>query len=143
MIISKILPARMLEIKFSKAIKKGFVDNVELWPFDSLPGINFAENEAWVAKVLSKNGQSYYFTGLRIVWKTGQYTRYLEFEKVSSVHWISDSTQEKLRLKNSQYDYLVLEMVDGEKICLNGLDQAVFPLLNFFNWLLIQKRSDI
>lgn len=42
MIISKILTARMLEIKFSKAMKKGFVDNVELWPFDSLPGINFA-----------------------------------------------------------------------------------------------------
>jgi hypothetical protein len=142
MITSKILPARMLEIKFGRASKKGFVHNVELQPFDSLPNIDLAENEIWVAKLLSKNGQSYFFTGQRIVWEIGQYTRHVEFEKVSRVHWISDSSLERVRLKRSHYDYLVLEMVDGEKARLNELDQAVFPLLNFFNWLLVQNRSD-
>ena len=41
----------MLEIKFAKAINKGFVHNVELSPVDSLPDIDLGENEIWVAKL--------------------------------------------------------------------------------------------
>ena len=145
MIISKISPARMLEIKFTKAIKKGHVSNVELCPQPPQTDIELENDEKWVAKIVSKIGQPYFFTSSRMIWKPEQNWHYLVYEDLRRVHWINDLDDmgEKLKLKQSLYDRVILEKHNGERIVLDQLGPSAFVLMNVFHWLLVQERRDL
>lgn len=134
--------ARKLEIQFTKSIRKGYVNNVELNPDCSNLAAVLDEDEICVAKLRTKKGGYYYFTNSRIFF-SGIYTyQFIQYDEIHNYFWITDSPDinEKSRLKRTHYDKLILERANGEKVVLEGLDQAAFCLIKFFNWILPNQK---
>jgi hypothetical protein len=58
------------------------------------------------------------------------------YADVSGAVWIAKEMDEKIRLKRSpDFDRLIVERFDGTSLVIDGLGQAVFPLLRAFGWI--------
>ncbi len=64
------------------------------------------------------------------------------FVDVERVHWMARENRFELS-KSDNFDRLEIDLVSGEKrqVTLDELDQAVFPLLEFFKWLSSQRMK--
>ena len=61
----------------------------------------------------------------------------LSYHDITRYHWMSDSPELRgdNHLKRHHYDRLIFEMAGGEKVTIEGLEQAVFSLMKFLRWL--------
>ena len=56
----------------------------------------------------------------------------LRYEELEHCIWIDRDHEQKAKLKHSHFQRIILERRDGSELVLDGLGQAVFPLLKFF-----------
>jgi hypothetical protein len=60
----------------------------------------------------------------------------LAYSDISKAICMAKETSEKLRLKTTpEFDRLIVERFDGTSLVIEGLGQAVFPLLRAFGWI--------
>jgi hypothetical protein len=68
------------------------------------------------------------------------------FADVSGANWMSKNLEEKVRMKATpDFDRLLIEQFNGRTVVIDGLGQAVFPLLRAFELIGQQNaknRSD-
>ncbi len=81
----------------------------------------------------------------RLIWATDRrvlmddgsaVTELFAFSSVDRVHWMAREKPWELS-KSDNFDRLEIDLMSDEtrEMTLDQLDQAVFPLLNFFRWL--------
>ena len=127
--------ADMVEIQLRKWIERGHVHNVTLRPTYSHPSV--PAGEAVVAEVVDRGGQGVFFTGSGFTLPGRGFIRY---DDVQSVTWISTRPDRAAR-KREDYDHIELSFRDGSSATLADVEQAAFPLLRFFQWMLERRRN--
>ncbi len=124
--------AEKLEIQFKKWLKKGCLHNVVLHPTYVRSGL--PSQDIFLADVIDKAGRSIPFTDSGFLPPEHGFVRYAE---IGRVHWISKKGLVGFdpEDKRQVFDRLEIELSDTSTLILRDLDQAVFPLLKFFEWL--------
>ncbi len=134
MVPSDMSAAEMVETQLRKWMTHGHVENVRLRP--SASHFSLPAGEVPVAEVINRSGQSVFF-GERGFALPGR--GFILYEDVESATWISRSADRFAR-KNEDFDHIEFALRDGSCATLTDVDQAVFPLLTFFEWL-VEKRK--
>jgi len=141
------LAEEMLRIQFRKSLRRGFTRNADMDPVaaEGITGILEPE-ETLVVRVVSTNGQHYWFSDRRLLWEYdgGSHER-LRYGSVIKAHWmfkdfwtvrrkLLQSNDEAAQFKASHFDRLEIELQD-RVVVLDGLNQAYWPILHFFWWV--------
>jgi hypothetical protein len=143
-------PRRKLEIQFTKALRRGFVNNAQLYPQAPEVVVQYVEDaEPVIVRINVTTGRYYWFTDRRMLLQIGSSVCQLFlYDGVKRVHWIRkepfrlprsldppESVEQILKMKTGHYDRLIVEMEQSE-IALEGLAQAYIPTLSFLQWLI-------
>ena len=124
----------MVEIQLRKWIGRGHVHNVTLKPAYSHPSV--PAGETVVAEVIDRAGQGVFFTGSGFTLPGRGFVRY---DDVQSATWLSVGPN-KLARKREDFDHIELSFRDGSSATLADMDQSVFPLLRFFEWVVERRK---
>jgi len=119
-----------LEIQVRKSLNHQHALNIVLHPTYSRSGL--PPKSEFIADVIDKAGSSIPFTESGFLAPGNRFVLYAD---VKRVHWISKEVEEKAKNKRDHFDRLEFDLSDGTTLFLKDLDQAVFPLLKFFEWL--------
>lgn len=93
-------------------------------------------NETAIAEILLASGGSpIIVTDLRLM-RDGE--TLLRYDELQHCIWIDRDREMQVKRKVSHYERLILERSDGTELVLDGLGQAVFPLLKFF-WFMLRR----
>jgi hypothetical protein len=65
---------------------------------------------------------------------------FIRYDDVQSATWIS-TRPDRFARKQEDYDHIELSFRDGLSATLADLEQAAFPLLRFFEWMLERRRN--
>jgi hypothetical protein len=126
----------MVEIQLRKWIGKRRVHNVKLRPAYSHPSL--PAGETVIAVVVDRDGQGLFFTGSGF---TSPGHGFIRYDDIMVAEWISSEPLDvKATRKREDFDHIEFSLRDGSSVTLADLDQAVFPLLRFFEWM-IQRRK--
>lgn len=126
----------MLEIQLRKWIGKKRVHNVKLNPPYSPPSV--PAGEAVVAEIIDRSAQSLFFTGAGF---TLPGRGFISYDDIVAAEWISsEPLGVRAERKREDYDHIEIMLRDGASVTLADVEQAVFPLLHFFEWV-IQRRQ--
>ena len=111
--------------------KNGHLPNVLLCRDRGEPTAGFEEGESPVALVRTGDGRELTLIGERLIERGHTLIR---FGEVVRCRWITDQNDalDKARLKQTHFDRLILELESGQKVVLEELGPAVFPLIRFF-----------
>ena len=126
-----------LRWKFGHSVAKGYTPNVTL----IVPGHDGSDllepcesAIAWIA--LDEGSAPLLLTDARIVRNAETVVR---FDDVTTCIWIHRDINVAAKLKKEKFHRIILELHDGGEVTIEGLGQAVFPLLNFF-WNKLGRR---
>jgi hypothetical protein len=126
----RVSAGEMLEIQLQKWMTRGHLHNVILKPKRSHPSL--PKDEILVAEVIDKGGQSYFFTNNGF---TLPGRGFVPYQEIKAVKWISFKP-DRIRRKADDFDHIEFLSSDGLQFALTDVEQAVFPLLKFFDWML-------
>jgi len=126
--------ADMVEIQLRKWIGRGHLHNVTLRPTYSHPSVPIGE--AVVAEVVNRAGQGVFFTGCDFTLPGRSFIHYDDVQVVTLI----SSRPDKLARKRENFDCIELSLRDGSSATLPDLDQAVFPLRRFFEWMVERRK---
>lgn len=129
--------ADMLEIQLRKWIGKRQVPNVKLSPSYSHPSVPVGEDV--VAEVIDRGGIGLFFTG-------GGFTcpgrGFIKYDDIQAAEWISSEPfGSRAKRKREDYDHIELSLRDGSSVALADVQEAVFPLLRFFEWMIERGQN--
>ncbi len=128
--------ADMLEFLLRKWIRKRHVHNVRLKPDYS--HLSVPVGETVIAEVVDRSSQGWFFTESGFTVPSGGFIRY---DDIIASQWISlDPSKVNAEGKRENYDHIEFSLRDGSLIALTDVEQAVFPLLRFFDWVLAKKK---
>ena len=132
----KISIGEMVEIQLRKWMTRGHLHNVILKPKRSHPSV--PQDETIIAEVIDQSGKSLFFTvnGFTLPGKG-----FICYREIKAVKWISFKP-DRFRRKAEDFDHIEFLLLDGSQVALTDVEQAVFPLLKFFEWLL-QKGTHV
>jgi hypothetical protein len=135
-------PETRLRNVFAKALHNGHVRNAELNPHvpEQIASL-LSLGEKCIVVVRDKKQRLLWVTDSRLVREDGPVVSVLfEFSAVERVHWMARENRFQLS-KSDNFDRLEIDLTPGatREVTLDGLDQAVFPLLSFLQWL-VRKR---
>ena len=118
------------------------VTNVDRTQIELPLDIPNVQGEVPLARVRTTDGRAVIFTTVREICENDQYVDYSDMVKC---HWMSDSKPRDIkaarRMKEEHFDRLILQRGDGSTLVVEHLDQAVFPLLRFFEWQLLKAEA--
>jgi hypothetical protein len=127
-----------LRWKFSHWVAKGYTPNVTLIAPSHGAGVALEVGESAIARIARDSGsEPLLLTDLRLF--RGDKTL-VRFDDVAACIWIDRDDETAARLKTEKFHRIILELRDGSEIVIEGLGQAVFPLLNFF-WNKLDRYS--
>jgi hypothetical protein len=119
-----------------------YVTNVDRTQIELPLDIPKVHGEVPLARVRTTDGRAIILTTVRVICENDQYVDYTHMVKC---HWMSDSKpqciKEARRMKEEHFDRLILQRGDGSNLVVDHLDQAVFPLLRFFEWQLLKAEA--
>jgi hypothetical protein len=131
-------PEARLRNVFAKALYKGHVRNAELAPHAPQHITSLlSSGERCVVVLRDKKQRILWLTDRRLLREEGAAVSVLfVFGDVERVHWMARENRFEVSKKDN-FDRLEIDLASGEtrEVTLDGLDQAVFPLLNFLQWL--------
>ncbi len=129
--------ADYLRWKLGKCSNK-HAPNIRMLAENSPISIPLDSNETAVAEIsLASGGSPIIATDLRLM-RDG--TTLLRYDELEHCIWIDRDREMQVKLKVSHYHKIILERKDGSELVLDGLGQAVFPLLTFFR-LVLRRRE--
>jgi len=130
--------ADMIEIQLRKWIAKRHLQHVKLSPTYSHPALPVGE--AAIAEVIDRSGQGLFFTGNGF---TLPGRGFIYYDDIVEAEWISSEPfAARAARKRDHYDHIVFSLRNGSSATLKDVEQAVFPLLHFFKWM-INKRDKL
>jgi len=131
---------------FAKALHKGHVRNAELDPHaPEQIALLLPLGEKCIVVVRDKRQRVIWVTDRRLLREDGpSVSELFAFSAVEQVHWMARENRFQLS-KSDNFDRLEIDLTRGEtrEITLDGLDQAVFPLLSFLQWLIRKRVGDV
>jgi hypothetical protein len=127
--------ADMVEIHLRKWTGRGHLHNVTLRPTYSHPSVPLGE--IVVAEVIDRAGQGVFFTGSGFTQPGRGFIRYDDIQSATSI----SARPDRFARKQEDYDHIELSFRDGSSATLVDVDQAAFPLLRFFQWMLERRRN--
>jgi hypothetical protein len=112
-------------------VRKGYAPNVSLAEDGAAIPASPDAGEQLIAVVRADGGRVFALTDSRVVENGETLFRYAE---VIRCHWITDDPDpmEAARLKRTHFHRIIVELAGGRRAVLEGIGQAVFPLLRFF-----------
>ena len=129
--------ADMMEIQLRKWMARGRVHNVTLKPAYSHPSV--PPGETIVAEVIARGGHGVFFTSNGF---TLPVRGFIPYGEIVSAAWIS-TRPDRFARKREDFDHIEFSLRDGSSVTLTDVEQAVFPLLRFFQWMIgNRKQSD-
>jgi hypothetical protein len=137
-------PETRLRNVFAKALHKGHVRNAELSPQAPEQIASLLSLGEKCVVVRDKKRRLLWVTDRRLLREDGPAVSELfAFSAVERVHWMSRENRFQLS-KSDNFDRLEIDLTPGEtrEVTLDGLDQAVFPLLNFLQWFARKRITD-
>jgi hypothetical protein len=126
--------ADMLEIQLRKWMSKHHVSNIKLSPSYSHPSV--PAGEAVIAEVIDRSAQALLFTSSGFTLPS---RGFIYYDDIVTAKWIS-SQPDRLARKREDYDHIEFTLRDGSSVTLTDVEQAVFPLLHFFQWMTERRR---
>ena len=136
-----------LRIKFREGVRQGFAKNIEMDPVVPDAMIPVVESEeTLIVRVDSTKGPRYWFSDRRLLWQHDHgIDELLRYDSVTGAHWMfRDFWTDRVKLlgteeaasqfKADHFDRLEIESGD-RLVILEGLDQAYWPVLHFFEWI--------
>ena len=131
--------ADMVEIQLRKWIGKRHVHNVNLSPTPSHPSV--PPGETVIAEVVDRSGQGLFFTGSGF---TLPGHGFIHYDDITAAEWISSEPfGVRAKRKREDFDHIEFALSDGSSVTLTDVQQAVFPLLRFFEWMIQRwKHAD-
>ena len=127
----------MVEIQLRKWIGKRDVHNIKLSPAYSHPSV--PAGETVIAEIIDRSGQGLFFTGSGF---TLPGHGFIQYDNIAAAEWISSEPFAiKAKRKRDAFDHIELTLGDGSLVMLTDIEQAVFPLLNFFQWMLRRRKQ--
>ena len=128
-----------LRWKFGYWVAKGYVPNVNLVSPGEDVGVELEPGESAIARIaLDAELATLLLTDARFVQRAKTLVRFVD---VAACIWIDRDATVAAKLKREKFHRIILELRDGREIVIDGLGQAVFPLLNFF-WNKLGRYSD-
>ena len=128
--------ANYLTWRFRQYHKKGSLPGVTLAAPNSVLGLE--PGEVAVATISLKNWNGTEPTDATLVVTDQRVlrdgTELIRWANVVRYHWIDRDISRMGELKSTRFQRIVLEAVEGTVTVLDGLGQAVFPLLSFLKW---------
>ena len=89
-----------------------------------------------IAEVIDRSGQGVFFTGSGF---TLPGRGFISYDEVVSATWISTRPDRPTR-KREDFDHIEFSLRDGSSVTLTDVDQAAFPLLRFFEWMIERRK---
>jgi hypothetical protein len=127
--------ADMLEIQLRKWIGKQHIPNIRLSPSYSHPSV--PAGEPVIAEVIDRSSQRLFFTGSGF---TLPGHGFICYDDIVTAKWIS-SRPDRFARKREDYDHIEFALRDGSSVTLTDVEQAVFPLLHFFEWMIERRKN--
>jgi len=131
---------------FAKTLHKGHVRNAELSPHTPEHIVSHLSlGEKCIVVIRDKKQRLLWVTDCRLLMEEGTAVSVLfELSAVERVHWMARENRSQIS-KADNFDRLEIDLALGEtrEVTLDGLDQAVFPLLNFLRWLTEKRIPDV
>jgi len=124
----------MVEIQLQKWMTRDHLHNVILKSKCSHPSL--PKDESSVAEVVDRNGHSYFFTNNGFILPGRGFVSYRD---IKAIEWISFKP-DRFKRKAEDFDHIEFLFFDGSQAALTDVEQAVFPLLKFFEWMLEQRK---
>jgi hypothetical protein len=119
-----------LRWKFGRWVAKGYTPNVILCAPGDGTSVGMEPGESTIARIkLTSEAESLLLTDLRLIQGGRTLVR---FDEVAACIWIDRDRKTAAMQKAEKFHRVILELRDGSEITIEGLGQAVFPLLNFF-----------
>ncbi len=128
--------ADMVEIQLRKWIGKRRVHNVTLSPAYSHPSVPAGERV--IAEVIDRSGQGLFFTGSGFTLPGHSFIRY---DDITAAEWISsEPIAVRAKRKREDFDHIEFSLRDGSSVTLADVEQAAFPLLHSFEWMIERRK---
>jgi hypothetical protein len=118
-----------LRWKFGRHIAQGFTPNVSLFGPSAEPSLALSPRESAVARIALADSSALILTDVRLI-RDGD--TLLWFDDVRVCFWIDRDSEAATKLKRQKFHWIIFELRDGREITVEGLGQAVFPMLSFF-----------
>jgi hypothetical protein len=116
-----------------------YAPNIRMLADGSSIPVRLEFDESAVAEIsLASGGSPIVVTDIRLV-RDGQ--TILRYDELKHCIWIDRDRETKVKRKTSHFHRMILELNDGSEFVLEGLGQAVFPLLKFFWFKLGRDES--
>lgn len=107
-----------------------YAPNITMFAEGSSDRIRLESDEAAIAEISLASGESpIVVTDARLV-RDGE--TLLRYDDLEHCIWIDRDRELKVKRKATHFHRIILERNDGSDLVLEGLGQAVFPLLKFF-----------
>ncbi len=130
-----------LRWQFGKSFRKGYTPNVAILEPHTKVGIPQEPGETAILLIrLRPEDPPLLLTDIRLISGTSTLFRYTELQKF---HWIDRDINVAAKLKTSHFQRVIVELVDGREVALDHMGQAVFPLMNFFRKILLDRSNAI
>jgi hypothetical protein len=113
--------------------------NVTSLPAEEWDDVELASDEHRIARIASTMGEPPLLVTDQRLLQAG--STLLWYRDVRWCDWIDPDRRRAAELKATRYQRLIFTMSDGRKLTVDGLGQAVFPLLKFFWFKLGSERS--
>jgi hypothetical protein len=129
--------AQMLEGQLQKWVSRGQVANVRLRPAYAHPAIPLGQIA--VAEIVNGSGDSAFFaeTGFVLPGRG-----FIPYDQVKSAA-MPPRAGSRGGAKREDFDHVQFVLCDGSSTLLTGIEQAVFPLLTFFEWLAERRQAQV
>jgi hypothetical protein len=129
--------ADMVEIQLRKWIGKRGVHNIKLSPAYSHPSVPVGETV--IAEIIDRSGQGLFFTGGGFKLPGHDFIHY---DNITAAEWISSEPfGVRAKHKREDFDHIEFVLRDGSSVTLTDVEQAVFPLLHFFQWMIRGRKQ--
>lgn len=134
-------PDKYLHLQFKKSIHHGFARNAELNPVATEPVKELLKaDEPCLVLVRDKRQRYLWLTDRRMLRQdASDVSELFSYDAVREVHWMARENPFALP-KTEFFDRLEIDLHEGG-VEVDGLDQAVFPLLQFLQFV-AKKQSD-
>ena len=92
-----------------------------------------------IAEVIDRSGQVLLFTGSGFTLPGRGFIRY---DDIMAAEWISSEPfAVGARRKREDFDHIEFQLGDGSSVTLMDVEQAAFPLLHFFEWMIRRRKQ--
>ena len=140
-------PEKMLQVQFTKELRRGVLNNAKLGRFYNQILDFLTENEICIVCVTADDETKYYLTDRRVIsmsdvpitviWYVDVRACDLWFPDGSGTvcEWENDDVKDKIRVKAIYFSRILVTYLGDNQILFTGLGESTNTIYNFFQWL--------